>query len=98
VLSNIEPQPNPFTPLSADSRFNQITFPAGIVEGGEGAFVVKVLDLEGHVVFEEETAEGSKEIKWDGRDLNGEIVDAGIYIYQATMGNVYKIGSIVVAK
>lgn len=98
VLSGVEPQPNPFTPLSADSRFNQVTFPAAMVEGGEGAFAVKVLDLEGDVVFEEETAEGSKEIKWDGKDLNGEYVDAGIYVYQATMGNMYKIGSIVVAK
>ena len=98
VLSGIEPQPNPFTPLSGDPRFNQISFPAALMEGGEGAFAVKILDLEGDVVFEEETPEGSKEIRWDGKDLNGEYVDAGIYIYQATMGNMYKIGSIVVAK
>jgi len=98
VLSGAEPQPNPFTPLSTDSRFNQVTFPALLVDGGEGPFAIKVLDLEGDIVFEEETPEGSKEIKWDGKDLNGETVDAGIYIYQATMGDVYKIGSIVVAK
>lgn len=98
VLSGAEPQPNPFTPLSTDPRFNQVTFPAALVEGGEGPFAVKVMDLEGDVVFDEETPEGSKEIKWDGKDLDGETVDAGIYIYQATMGIMNRVGTIVVAK
>jgi len=98
ALSGAEPQPNPFTPLSADSRYNQITFPASVVEGGEGVFSIRILDLEGDLVFEEEAGEGSKEIKWNGKDQNGEYVNSGIYIYQATMGNRYKIGSIIVAK
>jgi hypothetical protein len=92
------PQPNPFTPLSADSRYNQITFPAAIVEGGEGTFAIKIYDLEGDIVFEKEAEEGSREIRWDGKDMNGEYVDSGIYVYQATMGDKHKIGSIIVAK
>ena len=97
VLSGLEPEPNPFTPLSADARYNQITFPASMLEGGEGAFAVKIFDLEGDLVFEEE-AESSKEIKWDGTDTNGEYVDSGIYVYQATMGSQNRIGTIIVAK
>jgi hypothetical protein len=98
ALAGAEPQPNPFTPLSADSRYNQITFPASIVEGGEGIFAVKIYDLEGDLVFEKEAVEGSKEIRWDGKDMDGEYVSSGIYVYQATMGDKYKIGTIVVAK
>ncbi len=98
VIAGAEPQPNPFTPLSADPRYNQVTFPAAIVEGGEGIFAVKIYDLEGDLVFESEPLEGAKEIRWDGKDTNGEYVASGIYVYQATMGDEYKIGAIVVAK
>ena len=99
VLSGLKPEPNPFTPLSADARYNQITFSATMLEGGEGAFAVKVFDLEGDLVFEKEP-ESSKEITitWDGRDMNGEYVDSGIYVYQATMGSENQIGTIIVAK
>lgn len=98
VIAGAEPQPNPFTPLSADSRYNQIIFPADMVEGGEGVFAVKIYDLEGDLVFENEAVEGAKEIRWDGKDTDGEYVGSGIYVYQATMGDEYKIGAIVVAK
>lgn len=98
VLSGIDPQPNPFTPLSADSRYNQIAFPAAMVEEGEGSFSIKVFDLDGDLVFELEADENSKEIMWDGKDTNGEYVKSGIYVYQATKGSEYQIGSIVVAK
>lgn len=98
ALSGAEPQPNPFTPLSADSRYNQVIFPAALVEGGEGTFAVKIYDLEGDLVADEEAAEGSKEIRWDGKDMNDEYVDGGVYVYQATMGDKYKIGTVIVAK
>ena len=98
VLSDAKPQPNPFTPLSADPTYNQITFPAAMVEGGEGTFAITVYDLEGDVVFDEQAEGGSKEIKWDGKDADGKYVNGGIYIYQATVGSGYKIGTIIVAK
>jgi fibronectin type 3 domain-containing protein len=87
VIAGAEPQPNPFTPLSAD-----------MVEGGEGVFAVKIYDMEGDLVFENEAVEGAKEIRWDGKDTDGEYVASGIYVYQATMGDKYKLGAIVVAK
>jgi hypothetical protein len=97
VLSGVEPQPNPFTPLSADPRYNQVTFPAIMLEGGEGAFAIRIFDLEGDLVFEEEVMD-SKEIKWNGRDMEDEVVSSGIYVYQATMGSESRMGTIVVAK
>lgn len=98
ILSGDKPQPNPFTPKSNDPRFNQVTFPSSIVKGGEGTFSVKIFDLEGNLIFEKDADSGSKEIKWDGKDSNGNYVNSGVYIYQATMGNKNKIGSIIVAK
>jgi len=98
TVSGDKPQPNPFTPLSGDPRYNQITFPITIVGGGEGAFAVKIFDLDGNMVFEKEAEEGSKEIKWDGKDNNGSYVSSGVYIYQATVGDEYRIGSIIVAR
>ncbi len=98
TLTGPDPYPNPFTPLSADSRYKQVAFPAAIVKDGEGTFTVRIFDLEGDLVFEKETEEGSQEIRWDGKDMDGEYVNSGIYIYQATMGDKYKIGTIIVAK
>ena len=98
ALSGAEPQPNPFTPLSANPIYNQITFPTAIVEGGEGTFAVKIYDLEGDLVADKESEEGTKEIKWNGKDMDGEYVNSGIYIYQATMGNKHIIGTIIVAR
>ncbi len=98
AISGDKPQPNPFTPKSKDPRFKQITFPSSLVKGGEGIFTVKIFDLEGNLVFEKDADSGSKEIKWDGTDNNGNYVNSGIYIYQAAIGNKYKIGSIIVAK
>ena len=98
VISGDKPQPNPFTPRSTDPRFNQITFPITMVKGGEGDFAIKIYDLDGSPVFEKEAEEGSKEIKWNGKDMSDKYVNSGIYIYQATLGDKYKIGSVIVAK
>ena len=96
--SSAKPFPNPFTPLSADAVYNEVTFPADMVEGGEGLFSIKIFDLEGDIIIEKEADEDSKEIKWDGKDSNGEYVNGGVYVYQATMGDKYKIGTVIVAK
>ncbi|MBD3180878.1 hypothetical protein GF312_01200 [Candidatus Poribacteria bacterium] len=98
VFSGAKPQPNPFTPLSTDARFNQVIFPAAMVAGGEGVFYVNIYDLEGYLITEIEAPEGSKEVRWDGKSSDGEYVNGGIYVYQAFMGNVTKVGTVVVAK
>jgi hypothetical protein len=98
VVSGDKPQPNPFTPRSPDPRFNQIIFPVTMLKEAEGVFMLKIYDLEGALIFEKEADEGSREIKWDGKDMEGRLADGGIYIYQATKGTKNKIGSIIVAK
>jgi flagellar hook assembly protein FlgD len=70
-----------------------------MVEGAEGgAFAIKIYDLEGDLVFQEEVGEESKEIRWDGRDTQDQYVGSGIYVYQATVGDKHKMGTVVVAK
>jgi hypothetical protein len=98
VVSGDKPQPNPFTPRSTDARFNQITFPITMLKGGEGDFTIKIFDLDGNPVFEKEAEKGSREIKWNGKNISDRYVNSGIYIYQATLGDKYKIGSVIVAK
>jgi len=99
VYSSDKPYPNPFTPRSDDSRFNQVTFPITMLKSGEGDFIIKIFDLDGNLVFEKEAEKGSREIKWNGKDTNDiHVVNSGIYIYQATRGGKPKIGSIIVAK
>ncbi len=96
--SDAKPYPNPFTPLSAGGIYKEVTFPANIVEGGEGTLSIKIFDLEGDIVIEKEAAEDSEEIRWDGKDSYGEYVNSGVYIYQATRGNQHKVGTVIVAK
>ncbi len=49
-------------------------------------------------MFEKTAEEGIKEIRWNGKDMNDKYVNSGVYIYQASVGDKYKIGSIIVAK
>lgn len=93
-----EPYPNPFTPLSADPRFNRVIFPAAAVEGGDGEFSVKIFDLKGRLVAELKAEGGERKLTWDGRDKNGEVLESGIYIYQIQVGGRYKVGTIVLIR
>ena len=40
----------------------------------------------------------NKNLKWKGRNEDGEIVESGIYIYQVQIGESYKNGTLIVAK
>ena len=96
-----KPFPNPFTPLSSDPDFNTVVFPANTIDDADdfsGAFSVLLYNLNG-VLVKTLTAElGDTELKWDGKNENGEIVESGIYIYQLQVGDSFKTGTIIVAK
>lgn len=96
-----KPFPNPFTPLSADPDFNTVVFPANTIDDADDlseAFSVLLYNLNG-VLVKTLTAElGDTELKWDGKNENGEIVESGIYIYQLQVGDSFKTGTIIVAK
>ena len=98
-----KPYPNPFTPLSPDSAFNTVVFPKRTIqdseiEDREEEFSVLLFNLNGALVKTLTAQLGEKELKWDGKNESGEIVESGIYIYQLQVGDNFKTGTIIVAK
>ena len=96
-ISN-KPYPNPFTPLSSNPRFNRVTFSARGLEEAESEFTVKIYDIDGGLVKELITTSGEQELKWDGKNEDGELVESGVYIYQLQVGERYATGTVIVAK
>ena len=93
-----KPYPNPFTPLSPDTDFNQVVFPARAIEDASGEFTVLIYDIDGMLVKTLMALPGETELTWDGRDETGEIVESGVYVYQLQVGENFKTGTIIVAK
>ncbi len=93
-----KPYPNPFTPLSQDPDFNTVVFPARSIEDGEGEFSVLLFNLNGVLVRTLTAQLGETELRWNGKNENGEIVESGVYIYQLQVGDSFKTGTIIVAK
>ncbi len=93
-----KPYPNPFTPLSPDTDFNQVVFPARAIEDASGEFTVLIYDIDGMLVKTLTALPGETELTWDGRDETGEIVESGVYVYQLQVGENFKTGTVIVAK
>ncbi len=93
-----KPYPNPFTPLSPDPDFNTVVFPARTIDDAEGEFSVLLYNLNGVLIKSLIAELGETELKWDGKNENGEIVESGIYIYQLQIGESFKTGTIILAK
>lgn len=93
-----KPYPNPFTPLSNDPDFNTVIFPARVIDDAEGEFSVLLYNLNGVLIKTLSAQIGETELKWDGKNENGEIVESGIYLYQLQVGDSYKTGTIILAK
>ena len=93
-----EPYPNPFTPLSPHSDFNTVIFPARTIEDVEGEFSVRLFNLNGVLVKTLTAQFGETELKWDGKNEDGEFVESGVYVYQLQVGESFKTGTLIVAK
>lgn len=93
-----EPYPNPFTPLSLDADFNTVIFPARAIEDVEGEFSVLLFNLNGGLVKTLTAQFGETELKWDGKNEEGEFVESGVYVYQLQVGESFKTGTLIVAK
>lgn len=93
-----KPYPNPFTPLSPDTDFNQVVFPARAIEDASGEFTVLIYDIDGMLVKTLTALPDETELTWDGRDETGEIVESGVYVYQLQVGENFKTGTVIVAK
>lgn len=92
--------PNPFTPRSSDPNFNRVKFDSKKLFSPEteGEFRVKIFSINGTLVWESAPEIGKREIAWDGKDKNGRLVESGVYVYQAEMGEQIRTGTVVVAK
>ena len=98
-----KPYPNPFTPLSNDPDFNAVVFPARTIgdsetESSEEEFSVLLFNLNGALIKTLTAELGETELRWDGKNESGEIVESGIYIYQLQVGDSFKTGTIIIAK
>jgi hypothetical protein len=94
--SEVKVYPNPFTPTGSDSRFNQVTFKFENTNYEE--VEIKIWDVTGRQVKVIKES-GIAIVIWDGKDEWGNIVEAGVYVYQIKVGQgVVKKGTIVCAK
>ena len=88
--------PKIFTPEEINSLINNIKFyfeNPNFVE-----VTIRIFDINGAVVMKNLRREGENVMVWDGKDINGDIVKGGIYIYQVEAENKIINGTIVVAK
>jgi flagellar hook assembly protein FlgD len=93
-----KPYPNPFTPLSSNPEFNRVTFSARGLGDVEGEFTVKLYNIDGILVKELIAPPGERELMWDGKNDNGDLVESGVYIYQIQVGEKFSTGTVIVAK
>ena len=93
-----EPFPNPFTPFSSNDDFNRVVFPARAIEDAEGEFTVLIFNINGGLVQELIGDAGARELEWDGKDEDGNVVESGVYVYQMQVGESFKTGTVIVAK
>ncbi len=92
------PYPNPFTPLSPNPDFNTVIFPARAIDDAAGEFKVLLFNLKGALVKTLTAQLGENELRWDGKDENGEIVESGVYLYQLQVGDSFKTGTVILVK
>jgi hypothetical protein len=96
MQAEVKVYPNPFTPKASDSRFNQVTFKFENTNYEE--VEIKIWDITGRQVKVMKES-GVAIVIWDGKDEWGNIVEAGVYVYQIKVGQgVVKKGTIVCAK
>ena len=94
-----KPFPNPFTPLSNNTDFNRVVFPARAIEGVEGEFSVLIFNINGVLIRELKSVDpGARDLEWDGKDEVGNFVESGVYVYQIQVGESFDTGTVIVAK
>jgi hypothetical protein len=89
ILVGPRVHPNPFTP-NGDGINDLIKFSFELFLVLEAVGVkIEVFDLSGrliHIIGPEDYRAGSVELTWDGRDVNGELLSPGIYLYRLRVG------------
>jgi len=91
--------PNPFTPNSSDTHFNEVTISFQLLEPDNNV-EVKIFNIKGEPIktFKVDGSYLMGEVRWDGKDSNNNPVKGGVYIFQIiSKKNIYS-GSIILAK
>jgi hypothetical protein len=72
--------PNPFNPDMGPTDISfELDYP--------GRIKVEIFDVRGQmvkVITDKSFASGTHQLSWDGRGLNGQVLDSGVYFYQLT--------------
>ena len=59
---------------------------------------LKIYDLTGAIVYNNEYPAGTVNFEWNGADRTGRPVEDGVYIYQVQAGDKAYTGTIILAK
>jgi len=87
-------EPNPFTPHRAP--FDKVVF--SLVNPDNERVALKIYDLTGAIVYNNEYPAGTVSFEWNGADRTGRPVEDGVYIYQVLAGDKAYTGTIILAK
>ncbi|MDD5067898.1 MAG: T9SS type A sorting domain-containing protein, partial [bacterium] len=88
--------PNPFTPGSGDSRFNQVIFYFNQDAGKTGT--IRIFSVDGKKIREITGAVSGQSV-WNGKDADGNPAGSGVYIFQITTeGKKVQTGSMVIIR
>ena len=87
-------EPNPFTPHRAP--FDKVVF--SLVNPDNERVALKIYDLTGAIVYNNEYPAGTVNFEWNGADRTGRPVEDGVYIYQVQAGDKAYTGTIILAK
>jgi poly-gamma-glutamate capsule biosynthesis protein CapA/YwtB (metallophosphatase superfamily) len=75
--------PNPFNPEIGPTDISfELDYP--------GRIKIEIFDVRGQmvkVITDERFSSGTQHLSWDGRGLNGQVLESGIYFYQLTSEN-----------
>ncbi|MBI4396304.1 MAG: T9SS type A sorting domain-containing protein, partial [Elusimicrobia bacterium] len=94
TLTKVEPRI--FSPEEPDPIINSVRLYYENPESEE--VTVRIFDIRGAVLRRNLPREGGNIAVWDGRDMDGEIVPAGVYLYQIEVGGKIETGTMAVAK
>jgi hypothetical protein len=87
-LAAAKPFPNPFRPERGDLTFAFLTVAAE----------VSIYDVHGQLVHKLVENDGDGGVLWDGRNLAGQPVAAGIYLYRIANGQQIRMGKLAVLR
>ena len=91
-----EVAPKIFTPEESDVRINRVRF--SFENPNYSEVTIKIFDINGGLVKRNLDREAEYVMYWDGKDMNGETVREGVYLYQVETSEKVETGAVVVAK